>query len=137
MIQYDKLETTKKILNELPESLFKETYVNTPIDQIVFQWWQTGRSGSSLRLTEMGKTAFDYAGISRYDYTSTHDKEQFTSLFISKLSRKMPCPFILNLKNKATQVIVDISVYDSKVAFLISLYGTVYDYINRSMYEEK
>jgi hypothetical protein len=136
MIKYNKVETTKLILDELPNSLFKESYKNCDIDKIVFQWWQTGRSGTGLRLTDEGEKAFELASIKKYDFEDTVTKTEFTTKFINRLNKRIPCPFTLRVKNKASDVLLFVTLYDSKVAVLVTLTGNIVRYINRKLYEE-
>ena len=62
-----KIEIVKLILNEAkddPDFPWKDKSV----DQLVFQWFMTGRSGSGLRLTDAGAQALISAKISHYNF---------------------------------------------------------------------
>jgi hypothetical protein len=137
MIQYDKEEITKRILEEMPDSIAKESYLTLPLDKIIFQWWATGRSGKSLRLSLEGNIAFSYAGIQKYDVECLVPKDENPQKFINMLSNKLRCPFaITNKKNNSAGTLFTISLYDSKIAMMVMLYGGLYEYLTRTLYEE-
>jgi len=126
---------TRIILEQLPShSIFKDI----PEEKTLMRWWITGRSSSNLRLTEEGKQAFDLAEIEYFDfpfYTEQEYKDLKNSKSHlwsgSKLTiklKKIDCPFYIGLKT-AHKKSAYIRVYDSKTATIISLYGSVLEFL--------
>lgn len=99
----------------------------------MFRWWTTGRSSEGLRLSEEGKMAFDLAQIEHFDYSLFHEKIKKGDIamgaFTVNLGKKIKCPFYIGLKtNQAKSAYI--RIYDSKVAMMITLYGSFYEYFN-------
>lgn len=126
---------TRIILDQLPSySEFKKI----PEEKTLMRWWITGRSSNNLRLTEEGKHAFDLAEIEYFDFPFYTDQEykdlknaKINSWSGSKLTmkfKKIDCPFYIGLKT-AHKKSAYIRVYDSKIATLIGLYGSVLEFL--------
>jgi hypothetical protein len=124
-----KEEITETILEQLrndPDNPWKDRAV----DSVMFAWWATGRTGKGLRLTEQGFRAFTYANLVYYEYALFPPKFSSTksdqNQYLLSINRKVKCPFYLGTKSKTPPFI---RVYDSKIAMLISLYGSLHDYL--------
>ena len=123
---------TQAVLDNLPPEVTE--YKNSKLEQIIFRWWVTGRTGQGLRLTDEGKNAFQLAEIEHYDYpmvlkTLIKKKDKLKlAEFTINIGKKISCPFYLGQKtdNKKTTYI---RIYDSKVAMMISLYGDIFEYL--------
>jgi hypothetical protein len=122
---YQKEKLTKIVRDNLPnDSPFK----NLDLQTLLFQWWSTGRQSQNLRLSDIGKQAFEDANIQCYDFSLITDKIKVTpSQFTIKL-KKIKCPFYLGLKSKSTKTAY-IRIYDSKIATIISLFGSFHEYL--------
>lgn len=122
-----KKEITLLVLSQLPIEL-KGKYENVSIDKIIFDWWQTGRSSSNLRLSEQGMQVFLSSTISHYDFPISKEKINSTQydILVKKLTKKLACPYYLGVK---TNKELFIRLYDSKVAMLINLYGDLHEYL--------
>jgi hypothetical protein len=128
-----KIEIIKLILNEAkddPDFPWKDT----PADKLVSDWFITGRSGSGLRLTDVGMTAFNKATIAHYDFEFTPPKTANNSVSWAKytltLDKKVKCPYYVGIK------LIDkgkkqpyIRVYDHKIAMMMTLFGDFASYI--------
>ena len=126
---------TRIILDQLPShSIFKDI----PEDKTLMRWWITGRSSSNLRLTDEGKQAFDLAEIEYFDFPF-YTEQEYKDLKNSKSNlwsgskltiklKKIDCPFYIGLKT-AHKKSAYIRVYDSKTATIISLYGSVLEFL--------
>jgi hypothetical protein len=125
MNKANKLIITDIIYNNLPAV---HPWLEVPRDKLLFQWWATGRGSTNLRLTEEGKTAFDMAEITFYDYDLKFDNKDKVMKFMIGLGNKIACPFYLGIKNRSYKSAY-IRIYDSKIAMLISLYGSVDNYL--------
>lgn len=103
------------------------------LDDLIFKWWATGRSGSGLRLTDEGQKAFTHAEIEFYDFplfkkVNNMKATEYRS-FTLKLGKKLECPFYIGIKNEKVREAY-IRIYDSKVAMMIELYGSFTEYLN-------
>lgn len=121
---YAKKKITEAVLAEIKEL---ELY---PINSMRFEglmskWWRTGRQGG-LRLSELGAAAFKAAQIEYFDYSFTVPAGMEYYTFLSNISKKIPCPYYIGARNetRAEKYQPYIRIYDSKVAMLISLYGS-------------
>ena len=121
------------ILDELPQS---STYKSISVDKTLMRWFVTGRTSSNLRLTDEGKHAFDQAEIEFYEYP-LFTKEEFKTIATKKslkgtqfthMLRKMDCPFYIGLRTTQTKSAY-IRIYDSRVAMMVSLYGSFKEYL--------
>jgi len=130
-----KQKITNIILNNLPNS---STFKNIPAEKTLMRWWVTGRTSNNLRLTEEGKLAFDQAEIEFFDFPLFTEKQlkDFKinkknifegSQFTIKL-KKVDCPFFIGMKTSKTKSAY-IRIYDSKIALLVSLYGSFIEYL--------
>lgn len=120
---------TKKVLHILP---YDNPYKDMSIDKLLFLWWITGRNSENLRLSEDGNMAFASANIEFYDYpliTNKNDIDKIKSAkFTIRIGKKINCPWYLGFKkeNKKTAYI---RLYDSKTAMLVTLYGSILEYL--------
>ena len=129
-----KQEITEAVLKVLPQDQY-----NQPLDKIMFDWWLTGRGGQGLRLSANGLRAFKEAKIEYYEFPLGPLTERKNIIapesFISELIKKINCPYYLGVK-KVTDKHINpgiIRVYDHKIAMLISLYGTLRDYLDANI----
>lgn len=104
------------------------------INYLLFKWWATGRSGSGLRLSEDGMIAFSHAEIEYYDFPVFSNekykeiKKEDLKKFTLNLGKKLKCPWYIGLKNHQSKSAY-IRIYDSKIAMMITLYGSFLEYI--------
>jgi hypothetical protein len=134
-----KEEITEAVLKELPLSKWHRL----SLDKVVFQWWQTGRGGQGLRLSDVGYLAFTEAKIAGWDFDiqikSKSTKKKMGGVtrmtvaihqqFITELSKKVKCPYYIGV-DKAEKIPRSfIKIYDHKTAMMITLYGSLMDYI--------
>ncbi len=115
---------TEAVLAEIPRS--HRIYHELPIEDVVFKWWFTGRQ-EGLRLTDEGLTAFQLADIAFYDYEFTQEGKSYHS-FILELNKKIKCPYYIGANKKEKKLYI--RLYDSKIAMLVGLYGTLQGYLD-------
>lgn len=134
MNKTQKEKITEIILNELPDRYFEDKN----LEKIIFKMWVTGRTGRGLRLTEEGKESFHAADISHYDYNldiqkviGTPDKKKVNE-FTLQLDKKIKCPFYLGMRETGKKKQPYIRIYDSKVAMMINLYGSIDEYLKHT-----
>lgn len=123
---------TEIVYNELCD-IDIVTWGNRKIDDLMFEWWLSGRSGLSLRLTDEGMNAFSLANITYYSFEL--DMKLFSNIvqyeiFLKKMSKKLACPYYLGVKKYKENKNPHILLYDNKIAMLVSLYGSVIEYID-------
>lgn len=117
----NKLKITQAVLAQLPSS-------NYPIETTIKDWWFT-KSNEGLRLTLVGDTSFRLAQIEYFDLP-LEVKQANWHKFILDCSKKIKCPYYIGVnKNEHKQKEAFIRIYDSKIAMLTTLYGSIQEYL--------
>lgn len=120
-----KEQITDAVVKELPQA-----WAEWSLEEALKRWWQTGQRGDSLRLTEIGDTAFRLAEIEYYEYEFTKKIEGSYHNYILELSKKLKCPYYLGVNRQAGKKNCPyIRLYDSKIAMMVSLYGDMDSYL--------
>lgn len=118
---------TQAVFSEIPKQ--DNIWIEYKIDELLPRWWFTGRH-EGLRLTDIGATAFQAAKIEFYDIEFKQQGSSWYS-FLIEVNNKINCPYYLGsgkkLKNDKKNAYI--RLYDSKVAMLINLYGSLEDYL--------
>lgn len=134
MSKSKKEKITEIILSELPDHYFEDRN----LEKIIFKIWVTGRTGRGLRLTDEGMRALLAAQITHYDYNldiqkviGTPDKKKVNE-FTLQLDKKIKCPFYLGMTESGKKKQPYIRIYDSKVAMMINLYGSIDEYLKNT-----
>jgi len=116
---------TDAVIKQLPQAWEEWT-----LEESLKKWWQTGARGDSLRLTEIGDTAFRLAEIEFYQYEFSKKIEGSYHSYILDLSKKLKCPYYLGAnKQEGKKSRPYIRLYDSKIAMMVSLYGDIDSYL--------
>ena len=120
---------TEAVLAEIPKHLFNDSDLD--IDQLIFKWWLTGRQ-EGLRLREEGLSAFLLAEIEYYEYDLLAPVGRWYE-YLLELNKKIKCPYYIDANRKhPTSELNDkpsIKLFDSKIAMMVSLYGTIPNYL--------
>jgi len=138
MMNHDKRTITKLVFEQLknnPDNSWKDT----PLDKLMFQWWVTGRSGTSMALTQEGNLAFRTAEIKHYDFglddwlvslkesgTSPRQAQQI-------INKNVTSPYYLRASHSRAYpnpYSAAIRIYDEKLAMMITLYGSFGHYLD-------
>ena len=124
------ITTVLKTIGDDPDCPWKDI----PVHTLLFRWWITGRTGAGLRLTAEGANAFDYANITYYDFPIQLKSPGQRSIstwtaFYMLVNSKLRCPFYIRVSIEDKKQLPYIRIYDYKIAMLISLYGTLNDYL--------
>jgi hypothetical protein len=120
-----KLKITEIVLKQIPEQVNYNLGGRLTPHDFLLKWWYTGR-GDSFRLTPLGEQAFLLAEIEYYEYPlPSYDP---TPAFKLELSKKIKCPYYLDIVNKPSHK-PKIRLYDSRIAVMVSLYGSFKDYL--------
>lgn len=139
---YRKYEITEKLLSEF--SKLYAHYDNITAEDLMIKWWKTGRN-FGLRLTDEGRDAFDLAGIEYHDVVYTHREILKRNTgpygFILEISKKIKCPYYLGARRNSDwhlnglalqQTELYIRLYDSRIAMLVMLHGSLSDYLSKT-----
>lgn len=119
---------TKIILAEKPD-------IHLTLEQALKSWWVNIRKDGGFRLTDAGALAFDITDFEYFDFDFMIKNSNVTlswSQYMLELNNKMPCPYYINIKTIDGKKSPYIRVYDSRIAMLINLYGSVDRYIQLS-----
>lgn len=115
----DKAAITKKVLSILRDG----DYTQSDVELALFKWWSNIRNNGGLKLTDHGNLAFKEADLDHFDY---HFVGWSGSLLL-KFDRYMPCPYHLHIGVTKKSYV---RVYDSRIAMLIGLHGSIIDYVD-------
>lgn len=122
-----KQQITEIVLSEIPKS--HRIYHELPIEDVIFKWWFTGRQ-DGLRLTVEGVAAFQLADMAFYDHEFKHVSGQSDHAFMLELNKKIKCPYYIGFNKKDKAKSLYIRFYDSKIAMMVELYGTLREYLD-------
>ena len=106
-----------------------------PTDKIVYEWFVTGRQGSGLRLTDAGMQAFKVANIAHYDFAFTPDNNHAKggihwAKYTLLLDKKIDSPYYIGMRLDEGKKQPYIRLYDHKIAMMMTLYGSLPDYLD-------
>lgn len=109
------------------------------VDIMIPFYWHAGRSGRSLRLTTWGRSAFTAAEIKGYDFPISNAQyvDKTSMNILNESSKKISCPYYFWLKtdaasNTAVTHVASVTVYDEKIAIMISIYGCLLQFLENS-----
>lgn len=120
-----KEKITEAVIKELPDHL-KINHKDAMVS-----WWMNIRKEGGLRLTAVGDMAFKAAQIEFYECPFSLEKDDPAQKIILDMNKKLKCPYFLGVnKNKDKEKTPYIRLYDSKIAMLIGLYGSVKEYLS-------
>ena len=120
---------TKIVYDSLPD---KSIYENYTIEKISFKWFVTGRTGSGLQLTYEGYKCFTEANLTYYDFPVGHKlKDMFANptVLAMNLNKHIKCPYYMSVERQDNKPVVFIRLYDNKIAMMVTLYGTIEEYL--------
>lgn len=117
----DRKIITKKVLD-----IANPDHTEQDLETAMKLWWANIREGGGLGLSKVGVIYFSLAKLEHWDIAISNHLELFKKFkYQLMLSRKMPCPFYLNLKTAPY-----IRIYDSRMVVLINLYGNLLAYLD-------
>ena len=117
-----KEQITQTVLEQLDDSTLTFEYA-------MKNWWQNPRRDGAMRLTSVGDLSFRYAKIEYHDHDIS-TKEQSFYKFVMELSKKIKCPYYLGVDKIDSKKQSFIRLYDSKIAMMINLYGSIEAYLD-------
>jgi len=119
--------TDKRRITEAILKIIKPEYTTSQLEVCLFKWWKNPRSNGGLRLTEVGKEAFDEALIEHttHPYSVEPPKADGFSIAMIALGKHMPCPYYMySIKH-----MIYVNIYDSRISTMLFLYEDVASYI--------
>jgi hypothetical protein len=125
------LKTKKQIITE---AVLKQIpNIDLSIDKAMFSWWMTGRH-DGLRLTDIGDLNFRLADIEFYEFNLLEDIKknptQEWNIFLLECNKKIKCPYYLGVNKQDGKKMPYIRFYDSKIAMMVQLYGSIKEYLS-------
>jgi hypothetical protein len=136
MMSHNKQDYTRKIIDLLKDNP-DNPWRNQEEEKLLFAWFLTGRQGEGLRLTDVGKMAFELAKIEHFDidFKFKRNNNNLASspsymTFVLELNKKIKHPFYIGAKiddYKKKQPYI--RLYDGKSAMMLTLYGDIFDYL--------
>lgn len=127
-LRFTKKQITGVVLKQIPKNLNYDLDGRSTPEDFISKWWYTGR-GEGLRLTEAGDDAFRIAQIEFYEYPIGNINTNYYG-FLTELNKKILCPYFLGLNTSKQRHEPIIRLYDSEIAMLIVLYGSLREYLN-------
>ena len=116
-----KEQITKTVLEQLDDSTLTFEYA-------MKNWWQNPRRDGAMRLTSVGDLSFRYAKIEYHDH-SIATKEQSFYKFVMELSKKIKCPYYVDVKPSDLGNKPFIRLYDDRISMMLNLYGDLDSYL--------
>lgn len=102
---------------------------DSTVDEVIFQWWMTGRQ-NGLRLTATGDMAFRLAEIEYFNCPAEKLPPGSWYNFLVELNKKLKCPYFLGSRMDDNKLSAPyLRIYDSKIAMMLALYGTLESYL--------
>ena len=124
----NKQKITEIVYKNLPRTL------NTTVEQIFPLWWKDTSKRRGYRLTDAGEQAFQQADIEGWDFDLDFEPQANYYELLLTLSDTIQCPYHIYKPNKNdhhSKYRIKLKVYDTKVAMMIGLYGSVREYVEK------
>lgn len=115
-----KFTITEAVSQQLPNE-------DTSVEKLISDWWFT-KSGSSLRLSQIGDMKFREAEIEFFDLPLNVTNDSWYG-FIVDCGKKLKCPFYIGTKKNKGPDGPFIRLYDGKIAMMMALYGDIHGYL--------
>lgn len=128
--RYSKKQLIEVVLANIPKQLNYTLNDRLTIDDLYVKWFATGRQ-DGFRLTEQGDEAFRLAEIEYYEYPISYLAANYYG-FLLELHKKIKCPYYIwaeKIKSQNSSNKPSIRLYDSEIAMMISLYGSLQEYL--------
>lgn len=117
-----KEQITQTVLDQLEGNLWT-------FDNAMKKWWQNPRRDGGLRLSPSGDLEFRSAGIEFSDHVIKKIGKSYYG-FVVDLSKKIKCPYYIDVSKSDTGNVPYIRLYDSRIAMMLTLYGDLESYLD-------
>lgn len=116
-----KEQITQTVLEQLDDSTLTFQYA-------MKTWWQNPMRDRAMRLTQMGDLQFRHAGLEFHDH-SMNTKEKSYYQFMMELSKKIKCPYYIDVAPNEKGHKPFIRIYDDRISMMLNLYGDLDSYL--------
>ena len=116
-----KEKITQSVLEQLNDDLIS-------FDHAMKSWWQNPRRDGMMRLTQIGDLSFRHAGIEFHDHPITTKNKSYYQ-FIMELSKKIKCPYYIDVAPNEKGHKPFIRIYDDRISMMLNLYGDLDSYL--------
>ena len=97
-------------------------------DNAMKTWWQNPMRDRAMRLTSVGDLQFRHAGIEYHDHPlATKEKSYYK--FMMELSKKIKCPYYIDVNTSDKGNKPYIRLYDDRISMMLNLYGDLDSYL--------
>lgn len=126
-----KAKYTLQVLELLEKNHPSQVPQFSTMDALVRHWFVTGPATAGLRLSPDGAVAFDLAGMERYTCYLGEILGNWYQ-FLINTGKNIKCPYYLSQAIMSRRP--EIVVYDSQIAMLIELHGSLKEYLESFAY---
>lgn len=116
-----KEQITKTVLEQLDDSTLTFEYA-------MKNWWQNPRRDGAMRLTSVGDMSFRYAKLEYHDHPIATKEKSFYK-FVMELSKKIKCPYYVDVNTSDKGNKPFIRLYDDRISMMLNLYGDLDSYL--------
>ena len=116
-----KEKITQSVLEQLNDDLIT-------FEHAMKSWWQNPMRDRAMRLTQIGDLQFRHAGLEFHDH-SISTKNQSYYQFMMELSKKIKCPYYIDVAPSEKGHKPFIRIYDDRISMMLNLYGDLDSYL--------
>ena len=116
-----KEKITQSVVDQLDDNL-------VTFDHAMKSWWQNPMRDRAMRLTQIGDLNFRLAGLEYHDHPM-NTKEKSYYQFMMELSKKIKCPYYIDVTTGEKGHKPYIRLYDDRISMMLNLYGDLDTYL--------
>ena len=117
-----KEKITQSVVDQLDDNL-------VTFEHAMKSWWQNPMRDRAMRLTQIGDLNFRLAGLEYHDHPM-NTKEKSYYQFMMELSKKIKCPYYIDVTPGEKGHKPYIRLYDDRISMMLNLYGDLESYLN-------
>lgn len=116
-----KEQITQSVVDQLDDNL-------VTFEHAMKSWWQNPMRDRAMRLTQVGDLNFRLAGLEYHDHVM-NTKEKSYYQFMMELSKKIKCPYYIDVTPGEKGHKPYIRLYDDRISMMLNLYGDLDSYL--------
>lgn len=116
-----KEQITQSVVDQLDDNL-------VTFEHAMKSWWQNPMRDRAMRLTQIGDLNFRLAGLEYHDHVM-NTKEKSYYQFMMELSKKIKCPYYIDVTPGDKGHKPYIRLYDDRISMMLNLYGDLDSYL--------
>ena len=116
-----KEKITQSVVDQLDDNL-------VTFEHAMKSWWQNPMRDRAMRLTQIGDLNFRLAGLEYHDHPM-NTKEKSYYQFMMELSKKIKCPYYIDVTPGEKGHKPYIRIYDDRISMMLNLYGDLDSYL--------